>query len=167
MRGWSEWKDVWKMVRNAMEGAWHTRSQDFWLRGAQTTKKVFNVRFMTFDWGGGAKCSWSTISDWGGRGATRNLDSEWSKQTKVFTDRRADFVPKIRWRPQKKGRHGTNLIPAPCPPPPWLRLWCMGGRPFIKSVFWKKNIENHATSLFSKHQLCLILISIALNKIYI
>ena len=37
--------------------------------GAQTTKiKVVTVRFRTFDWagGGGAKFSWSSISDCGG-----------------------------------------------------------------------------------------------------
>ena len=55
---------------------------------------------------GGAKCSWSSVSDWGG--ATHNLDSEWPKQKTVFMDQRADFVPKIRWRPKKKNVTGRR-----------------------------------------------------------
>ena len=62
--------------------------------------KIFSVRFRIFDWRrGGAKFSWRPTKDW--EGANQNVKTKTkTQQIKVFVDWRAEFVPKIRWKPK-------------------------------------------------------------------
>ena len=78
--------------------------------GAQTTKKVFIARSMTFDWGGGgAKCSWRSIWDWGGQTTTYIVKTQTITKTKKgFHGLKSKFCPKNEMKSKKEKKVFTD-----------------------------------------------------------